>query len=298
MAMNIMISVDSNYILPAKIMVKSMSLNTEDNIELYLLYSQLSNSQIEDFEKFCLKNGEILLHPVFVEEYMFEWGLTNRFSVEACFRLIAPFILPENVEKILWLDADIIVQKDIAEYYYRDLGTSLIGVVKDQGSEIVISECCKRIHLNKNSVYFNSGVILFNLTGIRKYWTEELLFDLIKKVRFELEYPDQDILNIMFENDKILFSDEWNYQIKSWSMVQENDLINASIIHYVGPIKPWEIEYENKGKWVWWNYYCMCFGKGKFSMYCVTNTWKIFYARYLERKIFLIKNFMKKILIK
>lgn len=295
--MNIMISIDSNYILPAKIMVKSLSLNTRDTIDLFLLYSRLNNEQIVDLSNFCSENCNVTLYPVFVGEELFEdVPLTDRFPVEACSRLMAPFILPEYIERILWLDADIIVKKDMTELYWKDMDTVSIGVVKDQGSDIVISECCERLHLKNDSIYFNSGVILFNLKEIRKRWSKKELFELMRNIQCRLEYPDQDILNLMFEKDKVIFSDAWNYQIKSWSKFREDDLASASIIHYVGPIKPWSSRWENKAKWIWWSYYCICFSKRKFYMFCIKNTWEIFYTKYLEKKLVFVKKLIRSFL--
>lgn len=297
--MNIMISIDSNYILPAKVMLKSLSVNVEEKLDIFLLYSRLSNSQIEEFSKFCTERSNAILHPIYVDAELFrEMPVNDRLPIETYFRLLALFILPENIERILWLDADMIIKSDITRFYRTDMGNTSIAVMKDQGSAIIIAECHERLHLQNDSVYFNAGVILFNLEKIRKHWSKETLFEWTNKIQYRLEYLDQDILNLMFEKDKLISSNIWNYQIKSWTEIKEEDLLCAAIIHYVGPIKPWNDKYDNKAKWIWWSYYCACFDKRKYYIFCIKNVWHIFFSKYLDKKLTILKKLIKKIISK
>lgn len=295
--MNIMISIDSNYILPAKVMLKSLSENIKEKLNVYLLYSKLSGSHIEEVSKFCTEKCKAILHPVYVQEQLFKgMPVNDRFPIETYFRLLALFILPENIERILWLDADIIIKSDITRFYWTDMGKTSISVMKDQGSKTIVSECHERLHLQKESVYFNSGVVLFNLKEIRKRWSKETLCDWMDRIQYRLEYPDQDILNLIFENDKLMSSNIWNYQIKSWTTIKKEDLMSVSIIHYVGSIKPWDDRYENRAKWIWWSYYCSCFDKRKYYIFIIKNMWNIFYNKYVEQKLYFVKKLIKKII--
>ena len=205
--MNIMISIDSNYIIPAKVMLKSLSVNVEEKLDIFLLYSRLNSRQIEEFSKFCTEKSNAILHPIYVEAELFrEMPVNDRFPIETYFRLLALFILPENIERILWLDADMIIKSDITRFYRTDMGNTSIAVMKDQGSAIIIDECHERLHLQDDSVYFNAGVILFNLDKIRKHWSKEALCEWMNKIQYRLDYLDQDILNLIFESSNTRFS--------------------------------------------------------------------------------------------
>lgn len=193
--------------------------------------------------------------------------VNNRFPVESYFRILALFILPDYVDRILWVDADMIIKDNISGLYEMEMGNGAIAVVRDQGPPTVISECYKRLQLQQDSVYFNSGVILFDLNKVRENWSKDIFQEWITNIQVRLEYPDQDILNLMFEKEIWICSDKWNYQIKSWTEIKEEDLRKAAIIHYVGPYKPWSYKYENKAKWIWWDFYRMCFGKREFYVF-------------------------------
>lgn len=296
--MNVMISIDSNYILPAKVMLKSLSENVKEKIQVFLLYYKLNQQEISEFLDF-FGGGCITVHPVFVDFSLFKsLPVSDRFPLESYSRLVGLFELPKMIDRVLWLDVDIIIKGDLAEFYWQDIKNISVAVVKDLGSEIIIAESHERLHLRSESIYFNSGVILFNLNKIRAYWSKEILIKQIGGFNFRLEYPDQDILNLIFEQDKIILPNKWNYQIKSWSRIEDKDLLTASVIHYVGPIKPWSELYENKVKWIWWSYYCKCFGKKRFIIFWVKNTRNMFYMRYLEKKINFLKQLVKRFIIK
>lgn len=160
-----------------------------------------------------------------------------------------------------------IIKDNISGLYEMEMGNGAIAVVRDQGPPTVISECYKRLQLQQDSVYFNSGVILFDLNKVRENWSKDIFQEWITNIQVRLEYPDQDILNLMFEKEIWICSDKWNYQIKSWTEIKEEDLRKAAIIHYVGPYKPWSYKYENKAKWIWWDFYRMCFGKREFYVF-------------------------------
>ena len=297
--MNIMISIDSNYIIPAKVMLKSLSVNVKENLDVFLLYSRLDDDQIKKFSEFCAEKCNAIMHPIYMDTQFFN-GLpvNDRFPVEACFRILAPFILPDDIDRILWLDADVIVKDNISGLYEMEMGERAIAAARDQGSPIVISECYKRLKLQNNSVYFNSGVLLFDLNKVRKNWSKDSFYEWINNIQVRLEYPDQDILNLVFEKDCRICSDKWNYQIKSWTEIKEEDMRNAAVIHYVGPYKPWSYKYENKTKWIWWDFYRMCFGKREFYVFCIKNTGSLLYRKYLEKKIKFVKSQIKRILVK
>ncbi|MGN0544685.1 MAG: glycosyltransferase family 8 protein [Acutalibacteraceae bacterium] len=283
--MNIMISVNQNYILPAKVMLKSLAMNSGGDLNIYLLYSSLKEKDIHAFSKFCSSECGAKLYPIYINPDIFvDMPLTGWFSVEIYFRLVAPFILPDSVQRILWIDADVIVKKDISELYYLPMKNAAIGVIRDMGGEYLVSECCERLQLN--SLYFNSGVILFNLDTIRAHWTKESFLEQIRDISGEkLIYPDQDMLNLIFEKDKLILPDIWNYQIRSWSDITLDVIENVAIIHFVGQIKPWDINYGNKARQIWWKYYSACGWKNGYYLARLKNV----YNRYIGNRIIRLK---------
>ena len=72
--MNIMISIDSNYIIPAKVMLKSLSVNVKENLDVFLLYSRLDDDQIKEFSEFCAEKCNAIIHPIYIWILNFSMG--------------------------------------------------------------------------------------------------------------------------------------------------------------------------------------------------------------------------------
>ena len=140
-----------------------------------------------------------------------------------------PYILP-NIDKILYLDGDIIVQGDLSQIYNVDIKDEYVAAVED-------GDLTAKDALNIPR-YFNNGVMLLNLAKMRRdNLSEELL-----KIRFQdkiKRFVTQDTFNqVMFQ--KIKFMPSVYNCIPLWERAYGNSCENAVIIHWAGRDKPWK----------------------------------------------------------
>ena len=167
-------------------------------------------------------------------------------------------ISTQYLNKILYLDSDILVLTDISECWGIDINKFAIAAVPSQNKKRSLV-----LNIDENR-YFNSGVLLINL----KYWRENNLtlkfIDFIKNHSHLIKFWDQDVLNRVC-GDSVLFIDEkWNY---CGLYSDENDV---NILHFVGMHKPWSKHYKmNKNK------------KKYYKTLLKTPYWKFKYTRYL-----------------
>ena len=87
-------------------------------------------------------------------------------STAALFKFDLPNLLPDSIEKVLYLDGDIIVQGDLSELYSTDISDVYAGVVKDYRGLTLKGDFNERLKIN-HTAYFNSGVLLLNLSLLR-----------------------------------------------------------------------------------------------------------------------------------
>ena len=109
--MNILMAINDKYSRPAKVMLTSLCLNnTFEEHHVYLLHSSLSQKVIDDLvESLAAYNCEVV--PVFVDNKLFEnLPVSHHFSIETYYRFLMQTMVPENVDRILWLDADMVVK--------------------------------------------------------------------------------------------------------------------------------------------------------------------------------------------
>lgn len=104
-------------------------------------------------------------------------------------RLLLPDIVKED--KVLYIDTDAIVRKDISNVWNYDISNYYVAGVKDYG--IYDDKIIEKYGITGK--YVNSGFIVLNLKKIREENIKEKWFDLINNKK--LTFPDQDALNIV-----------------------------------------------------------------------------------------------------
>ena len=253
--MNILIACDQNYIEPMKTMLYSLRCNTNGAIDVYLLYNRISEDNIQRFSTWLKENCSIQLKPIFVEESLFQNAPQKKWwSVETYFRLMVCSLLPIEIDRILWLDADIIVNRGIDDFYEQSFDENYAVVCKGCNQSLK-----KNLDLPSSYVYFNAGVILFNLKKLRSIFSQDLVFSYIDTYHDRLKALDQDILNIMFIGH-VKYANEliYNHEIYGGYVTAHKQMVilrnQTAIIHFTGPIKPWNPEGANWADSFWWKY--------------------------------------------
>lgn len=262
--MNILVAVNQDYLEQLKVLLYSISKNNKCKLHVFLMSSRLESTQIQNLKEFVQNQCRGILQTISVDkDFLKDAKVLSHFSTEMYYRIFASLFLPEDMDRILWLDADIVVNGSLEEFYHSDFqGKSMIACThreKDEKIQTATLDARKRLGLKEKTEYFNSGVILFNLKKIRHNFCEEDVLKLIRKYSEVLLYPDQDILNILYEGDT-LYADKsvYNYQIHfDWECSGEQDFIERKvrILHYVGPMKPWIYKSSHFSYEYYWKYY-------------------------------------------
>ena len=236
--MNVAVSVNSAYIMPLKVMLFSLAQNTDKKLHIYLLYCSLNAAERGSIKAFVEGECHGALHEIFVDEKLFAKYPYNKslWSVEIFFRLLTPYILDPTIEKLLWLDADIIVCDNIDGFYDMEMGRHYLCAAPDYSGK----DLAKRLNMDPKQTYFNSVVLIMNLSAIRAGISQEQLFEFMVQNQERLLFPDQDTLNLLMGHSVLLFDETlYNNQEHLHGRVTKN----ACVIHYIMPIKPWKFYY-------------------------------------------------------
>ncbi len=100
--------------------------------------------------------------------------------METFYRFLIQSVMPDY-DKVLYLDGDIVIQGDVAELYDTDVRGKMLGAVLDVdfASQIngfapgMMKYAVKTLKLEDPYRYFQAGVLLLNLTEMRKAHTQE-----------------------------------------------------------------------------------------------------------------------------
>lgn len=253
--MNILISVCENFMKPAKVMLFSLA-QYHTNLKIYLLYSSLSKEKIEDLEQYLADKCNAELYPILASGFFKDIPLSEQYSKpEIYFRLLAPYILPEDLDRILYLDADIIINKPLNEFYEQDFNGAYAVVIKDRFDfcdEVVMQK--KKLGLKEKDVYFNSGVMLMNLRTFRDNIMLNDIMKFIEERREDLFYFDQDILNCLLLEHKKICDLMYNFQAYPFENLNLFEIRETTgVLHYTDQPKPWNPNYNGTLDYLYWS---------------------------------------------
>ena len=234
-------------------MLTSLCENNASHIDAYLLNSELDDLDISDMRDALSKYDLTLISlPIDSKVFTERFPRTQEWSIEMYYRLMMSDLLPYNVDRILYLDVDIIINKSLSEFYNKDFSGKELIVCDDKGGKNTPEsygkkhrEMFKTAYKNGHR-YFNSGVLLMNMELLRDHYSFNNYLKAMENWSFEMEAPDQDILNwVHWKN--VSFTD---FQIYDYfaKVAHNNGLTykdvkdNVAIIHYAGD-KPWNFDH-------------------------------------------------------
>ena len=277
--MDIVISFDENYVMPAGVMLTSLFENNKvTNIHIHALLRRkgsFSQPIVDTVKKYggkitCYDMSQFKLPSLPVD---LKHQRAN-ISIETYFRLFLSDILSPDIDKVLWLDCDIVIADSLDELWNEDISDYPVGVIPDYENNNV--RMTNRLGYNAIYGYFNAGVLLINL----KYWREQNIMDsfveYISSHFYELYYHDQDVLNhefyalkkelplrFNFQSGFLWKEDKRNFSRKYFNQI-DDAFNNPCIIHFTED-KPWFKDSTHPMREYWYKYQNFTEWKGQRS---------------------------------
>lgn len=253
---NILCATDDNYVPYCGIMLTSVFENNKEyHVDAYVLVdTQLSDSSIMKFSELEAKYDATIhyVHVMPTRFSAFPLHEEQHFTVAAYYRLAAAELLPKDIDRILYLDCDIVVNSSLRELWNLDIANYSTAVVDDMCSGLKSN--FERLKYDQSLRYFNSGVLLINLDYWRKHQLMKQFEAYAIEHRDRILWPDQDVLNAVLLESKLHIGIEWNYQMGflkqsyfetlSTSLQNEIRTTQPKILHY-NQSKPWSVTYYN-----------------------------------------------------
>lgn len=241
-AKHILLCGDKNYIKYCGVTLTSILLsNKTNNFEFHIFCDEISDIDLDKLkntsEKFNATINIYYLNIELINKFSKDMQGKSHLSIASYFRFIAFGELAKKINKVLYLDSDVLVKGDINIFWNIDIKNIVAIVIKDkfEGSHN------KRLNVDK---YFNAGVILVNL----KEWNLNNYSQSCIKMATEkvYEFLDQDILNLVLNKKTIYIDKKYNYYYSLSRVLDESkkpskELLNDNIVicHFCGASKPW-----------------------------------------------------------
>lgn len=223
----------------------------EEDVCVHLLANSLrpeEEQKVRDVvEKFCAR---IEVYPVdgdFLSSLT--QGQYSYITPTTYARLFLSEVLPTDVEKVIYLDCDLIVLDSLVPLWTCSLEKEYeLAVVEDSCSA---NPCYyERLHISNCHRYFNAGVLLIDLSAWRERKFVELALDLLNTSKLQLDYADQDVLNVLCEGRVKYLPFRFNLQeamLRRYVPEIGDDarrkivesLSSPAVIHFTYLLKPW-----------------------------------------------------------
>ncbi len=135
----------------------------------------------------------------------------NRLSLTTYYRCFLSVLLPEDIDRVLYLDCDTVVLGDITPLWRTPLDDHTgVAAVEDTGCKDL--RRYEILQYPAEDSYFNSGVLLVNLAYWREHRIAQACTDYYRAYPERIIFNDQDLLNSVLHQHKTLVGLQWNVQ--------------------------------------------------------------------------------------
>lgn len=305
----IVLSTDDNYVMPTAVLMKSIAAsNPEAQIHYNIISAGLTQNAQDTLSRYLVNPSYSISFYTIDESYLKDCPIRKgeHVSIATYFRLLLPTILPQEINKVLYIDGDVICLDSLKELWETNLDNFSAAAVPDMRCNDI--RVLNRLSFKRDDDYFNAGVMLINLDWWRKNDIQNKSIKFISENRDICKFHDQDALNVVLHGTIQTLSIRFNLQEHFFEPFEnqfidrvylkdmEEAKVNATLIHYTGYKKPWHKECVNPLKSIWRHFYNLTEWKNKKLVYRYSGFRHIKYeVRSLFDRLGLIKsrNFYK-----
>lgn len=254
--MDILCATDKNFIPYCGIMLTSLFFtNRAVKFHVHIIIpNDISEEELNCFKDLAAEYHQqisfVTINPLLYKYCPVREG--DNVSLAAYYRILAPEILPKAIDKILYLDCDILINGSIEKLYNMDISNHSCAVVMDPIA--CRSDEYERLQYSPDLSYFNSGVMLINLDYWRRNDITKQCLDFIRSYPERVVWHDQDALNYVLRDSKIMLDVTYNFQsqflYKKYIWGELSDVMKSRIksvvnegpvvIHFSNSDKPWK----------------------------------------------------------
>ena len=237
-------AINDAYILPLAVLLDSLKRHLSPSYRpvLYLIHTGLSPARLD------LLAASVETHAIVPSAA--ELGTLPRdprFPAEAAMPLLLAELLPASLERVLFLDADMLVMDDPAQLWETGLDGHVLAAAPDGA----VPRCSsprgvknwKRLGIPAAAPYFNGGLLLIDLVRWREREVNRRVRHYFETVHERIDFLHQEALNAVLWNDWKQLDERWNLPARYAPGRTTHDAPEASprpgIVHFAGRMKPW-----------------------------------------------------------
>jgi lipopolysaccharide biosynthesis glycosyltransferase len=262
-AVAIMLATDDNYAPYCGVMIQSIidNANPSRNYDIVVAGNMNETKQLQ---LLSMATENISVRVLDVKPFLADidisiFQLNNHFSIETYYRFFIPRIFA-NYKKVLYLDVDMVVLRDVAELYDTEMGDNWWAATRDKvvpvlgfnrgsyDNKVILPYIKNTLKMDSVFDYFQAGVMLWNVPQCEKDKVEEQCLAKLKELGNPI-YVDQSVMNSVANGKHILYIPGYWNALWFWTFygARQTEALetairqvnNAYIIHFASGRKPW-----------------------------------------------------------
>ena len=248
--MHIALTIDSKFVRYCAVTIVSILENNDPkDIMLHIVSGHLPKEDVLTLSQVAEKYGTSIAFYYIPHEklqnYEVKWQ-KQRLSMVVFYRCVLASILPSTISRVIYLDSDTLVLGSLKELWDTNLNQLALAGVQDTDSPN--PSYFERLQYAPSYNYINGGVLLLNLAYWRKHNIEQQCIKYYQQYPDRIILNDQDILNALLYDQKVLIDIKWNvqddfyrnnrYTSPAWKPSYTDAILHPIILHYSGR-KPW-----------------------------------------------------------
>lgn len=271
----VVFATDKNYSIYLGVCIKSLIAHTSPNTnyDIIILEDHIPENHKTAILSMQQPNVSIRIVDVSSAVNLYNkdiFYIRDYFTISIYYRFFLPQIMKEY-DKIIYLDCDMIILKDVKELYETELANTSLAAVRElyipfeiKFDKTALSYYQDTLHIFEPRDYFNSGCLIMNLKKMRRQNITEKFITCLAKLD-KPKQPDQDVMNSVLYKDVTFLDPRWNTlnhiiisipdykKAYSASDIKTIELADSDpfILHFSGHIKPWSLPYSRHAEQFW-----------------------------------------------
>jgi lipopolysaccharide biosynthesis glycosyltransferase len=251
------LSFSQDYINPFYVFLTSAFKNTKSKLVFHTIIANVTPQQKAQLSSYVKENGcEIFFYDIdkSYDDLFIIPASMSHFVKEGYYRLFFPALIGPEIKKLIYIDADTLILKDLAPLYNFDTNFKPIAAAPDKGM-------FPRPELGTvaEDSYFNSGVMVIDTEEWRKQEVFKKSLTFLQTYPEKIIWADQDVLNAVLLGNWQKLDYEFNFMRECIPAFLSNAnraklLANIFVLHFNGP-KPWEVKCDNLLRSVYHSYF-------------------------------------------
>jgi lipopolysaccharide biosynthesis glycosyltransferase len=250
---HVAIAFDQNYIHCAYALLSSLKINhSEDSLAVHLIASGVSEQIRKEMNEYMASSGQVFFYDADTS-LIGNFVVGGKWTTAVYYRLLFPLMIATNIDRLIYLDSDMIVIKSLRELYTIELDHFPLGAVYDNYVKMQ-----PLIGIDTEGEYFNSGMLMIDLAKWREQKISEQAMNYLSQYPERIQFVDQCALNAVLKNNWKKLDNRFNliysYLPESTSMESLTLFIRDKIVIHYTLQRPWNMLCRSRLRYLYFYY--------------------------------------------